>query len=111
MAIILAIAAAALFALGTVLQQRAAMSEDIEGDVGAGAGLMMRLVRRPVWLAGIGVDAIGFAGQAAALGIGRLAVVQPLLALQVVFALPLGARLSGQKIGRREIAGAAIVTG
>jgi drug/metabolite transporter (DMT)-like permease len=110
MEVLLAIAAAALFALGTVLQQRAAMSEDVEGDVGAGAGLLIKLIRRPVWLAGIAVDAIGFVAQATALGIGRLAVVQPLLALQVVFALPLGARLSHQHIGRREIIGAAVVT-
>jgi drug/metabolite transporter (DMT)-like permease len=107
----LAIAAAILFALGTVLQQRAAMGEEVdEAKGGVGAGLLMRLVRRPVWLAGIAFDAIGFGCQAAALGIGRLAVVQPLLALQVVFALPLGARLSHQRIGRREIAGAGVVT-
>jgi drug/metabolite transporter (DMT)-like permease len=110
MAVPLAIAAAALFALGTVLQQRAAMGEDVDGEVGAGAGLMMRLIRRPVWLSGIAVDGIGFGAQAAALGIGRLAVVQPVLALQVVFALPLGARLSHQRIGRREVFGAAVVT-
>jgi drug/metabolite transporter (DMT)-like permease len=110
MAVPLAIAAAALFALGTVLMQRAAMSEDVDGDVGAGAGLMVRLIRRPVWLAGIAADAVGFAGQATALAIGRLAVVQPVLALQVVFALPLGARLSDQRIGRREVLGATVVT-
>ena len=111
MEILLAIVAAVLFALGTVLQQRAAMGEEVpEGKDSLGAGLLIRLVRRPVWLAGIAFDAIGFVGQAAALGIGRLAVVQPLLSLQVVFALPLGARLSHQHIGRREIAGAAVVT-
>ena len=110
MEILLATIAAVLFAFGTVLQQRAAMSEGGGEDVGAGAGLLIKLLRRPVWLAGIAVDAVGFGAQATALGIGRLAVVQPLLALQVVFALPLGARFSHQHIGRREITGAAIVT-
>ena len=37
------------------------------------------MVRRPVWLAGIAADALGFVCQAIALSIGRLAIVQPLL--------------------------------
>jgi hypothetical protein len=36
-------------------------------------------------------------------------VVQPLLVVSVVFALPLGVRLSGQRVGRNEIAAAALV--
>ena len=68
------------------------------------------MARRPVWLAGIGADALGFVAQAAALAIGRLAVVQPLLIASVVFALPLGARLTGQHVGRRDVGAAVIVT-
>lgn len=106
MDVVLALVAALLFALGTVLQQRAGLEEPSEG---ASSGLLLRMARRPVWLAGIAADGLGFIAQATALGIGRLAVVQPLLVASVVFALPLGARFSGQRIRRVDIAAAALV--
>jgi drug/metabolite transporter (DMT)-like permease len=102
----LALVAALLFALGTVLQQRAGLEAPSEG---ASSGLLLRMAKRPVWLAGIAADGLGFAAQAAALGIGRLAVVQPLLVASVVFALPLGAKFSGQRIRRVDIGAAALV--
>ncbi len=111
MAVPLALAAALLFALGTVLQQRAAMREPEGDDAGSSAGLLLRLARKPVWLAGIAADALGFVAQAAALGVGRLVVVQPILATSVVFSLPLGKRLTGQRVGRREVLAAVAVTG
>lgn len=107
MEIILAIVAAILFALGTVLQQKAGLDEPIEVE---GSGLLLQMARRPVWLAGIAADALGFVAQAIALTIGRLAVVEPLLVLSVVFALPLGARLSNQKLGQLDIVAAVLVT-
>lgn len=103
----LALTAALLFALGTVLQQaEAAKGSD---DEALSLRFLLSLARRPRWLAGIGADAGGFAVQAAALGIGRLVVVQPLLATTVVFALPLGRRLTGQHVTRRQLAAAAAV--
>jgi drug/metabolite transporter (DMT)-like permease len=110
LAALLAVAAALLFAIGTVLQQRAAMqSSDREA---VRAGFLLSLVRKPVWLAGIASDGLGFLAQAAALGIGKLVVVQPLLATSMVFALPFGARWTGQRIGRAQvIAALAVVAG
>lgn len=107
MEIVLSLASAMLFALGTVLQQRAGVSAP---STGADAGLLLRMARRPAWVAGIASDGLGFAAQAAALRVGRLAVVQPLLVASLVFALPLGVRLSGQRVGRREVAAAGLVT-
>src|SRR5829696_5153993 len=95
MEIALALVAALLFALGTVLQQKAGLDEPTEGDA---SGLLIQMAKRPVWLAGIAADALGFVAQAIALTIGRLAVVQPLLVASVVFALPLGAVLTGQRV-------------
>jgi drug/metabolite transporter (DMT)-like permease len=103
----LALLAALLFALGTVLQQREA---EREGDEHAlRAGFLLRLVRRPVWLAGMAADGAGFGAQAAALGLGRLVVVQPLIATAVVFALPIGALVLGRPVTRRDLAAAAAV--
>jgi drug/metabolite transporter (DMT)-like permease len=108
MAIPLALAAAVLFSLGTVLQQQVAATAS-EQDA-RGAGFLLRLARRPRWLAGIAADALGFVAQAAALGLGRIVVVQPLLATSVVFALPLGARMEGKRVSRPEVFAAIAVT-
>jgi drug/metabolite transporter (DMT)-like permease len=104
--IVLALVAALFFAFGTVLQQRAGLEKPSEG---ASSSLLLRMAKRPVWLAGIAADAIGFIAQAVALAVGRLAVVQPLLVSTVVFALPLGARFTGQRIRRTDVAAAALV--
>lgn len=106
----LALLAGFLFAIGSVLQQMGTMQEP-DADA-LRAGFILRLLRRPVWLLGVVTDGAGYVAQAAALGVGRLVVVQPLMVSSVVFALPLGVWLTGQKVGRREIAGAgAVVAG
>jgi drug/metabolite transporter (DMT)-like permease len=104
--IVLALISALLFALGSVLQQKAGMDAPSEGT---DSGLLLRMARRPVWLIGITSDALGFVAQAAALRIGHLAVVQPLLVTSVVIALPLGVWLSGHRAHRTELASAALV--
>ena len=108
MGVALALVAALLFALGTVLQQKAGLDEPSEG---ASSSLLLRMAQRPVWLAGIAADVLGFFAQAAALGLGRLAVVQPVLVSSVVFALPLGARLTGQRIRPANVGAAVLVVG
>jgi drug/metabolite transporter (DMT)-like permease len=108
MAVILAFGSAAVFALGIVLQQRVVM--DAPEAKEASAGILFRLVQHPVWLGGIAAYGIAFGMQAAALGDGRLAVVQPILATTIVFALPLGVWLSAQRITRRDVVAAIVVT-
>lgn len=104
----LALVAAVLFAFGTVLQQKEA--QEVSDEDAHNAGFLLRLARRPVWLAGMATDGAGYAAQAVALDLGRLVVVQPLLATTVVFALPLGARILGQRVDRRQIVAAAVLT-
>lgn len=104
MEIALALVAALLFALGTVLQSQVAAQATEEES--RSANFLVALARKPRWLAGIVALALGFAAQAWALGIGRLVVVQPILATAVVFTLPLGAKLAGRRISAREIVAA-----
>jgi drug/metabolite transporter (DMT)-like permease len=106
--IVLALVAAFFFALGLVLQEKAASSQP---DDLVGAGFLVRLLRQPVWLLGLAMQGVGFVAQAIALGIGRMVIVQPLLVTTIVFALPLGRVLEGRRIRRSEWLGAGLVTG
>ena len=108
MDIVLALAAAFLFALGLVLQEKAASAQSADT---VGAGFLARLAHQPVWLLGLAVQGLGFVAQAIALGIGRMVVVQPLLVSSIVFALPLGRLIEGRPIRRPEMVGAALVAG
>jgi drug/metabolite transporter (DMT)-like permease len=104
-AVLLALGAALAYAAASVLQQREAHADtgtDQGGTVGGGVRLVLRLARRPVWLAGLGADAVGFGLQAVALGVGELLVVQPVLTSGILFALPAGAWWSGRRLGRAD---------
>lgn len=108
MTVVLALAAALLFALGNVLQQRVAMR--FPDRLAHSTLFLVRLAREPVWLAGTAVILLGFVFHAGALASGQIVVVQPILALTLVLALPLGARLSAQRIERRDAVAAVVVT-
>jgi drug/metabolite transporter (DMT)-like permease len=102
-ATILALLAALSFALGSVLQQKGTLETDAaEGD----PRFLKEILRKRVWLVGGSLQIAGWVLQAAALDYGSLAVVQSLCALSLVFALPLGARITNQHIGQRSIIGA-----
>ena len=102
---LLGLLSAFMFALGLVLQQRGTLETTAaEGDL----RFLRQILRKRVWFFGVLALVCGFLLQAAALDHGTLALVQSLQALSVVFALPLGARLSRQRIGRRAIVGASV---
>ena len=93
------------YAAASVLQQREAHADDVadgEGAVGGGVRLVLRLARKPVWLAGLAADAGGYGLQALALGVGELLVVQPVITSGLLFALPASAWWSGRKLGRAD---------
>lgn len=100
----LAIVAAFLFALAAVLQQRGAVTQ---GGGGMSVGFFLNLLRSPAWLLGSTALLAGYAVQGAALGKGRLVIIQPLLVTTIVFALPLGILLTHQVVTRRDWAAAA----
>lgn len=106
MDLVLALAAAACFALASVLQQVAA--EAVPQELSLRPGLLLRLLRSPVWLAGKAFDFLAVGLQALALRAGALVVVQPVLASGLLIALPLSARLAHRRLTRRDV-GAALV--
>lgn len=108
MAVALALGSAFFFALASVLQQRAAAEAPEQKALRI--GLMLHLLRRPLWLVGYACDWGGFGLQAAALGFGSLLVVQPLLVTGLLFALPLGAWWAGRRLGRGDWVAAIALT-
>jgi hypothetical protein len=101
LAAVLAIIAAMLLAVGTVAQQRSAAT--VSDDTARGLGLIRALVRRPLWWLGLLGDGGGYLVQAAALGVGSLLLVQPLLVTTLLFALPLGARWARRPLARADV--------
>lgn len=80
-AIPLALAASLCTATASICQRKGALSTDTSGfDL----WLVFRLARRPVWLLGIASMIAGFGFQLTALRFGPLALVQPILALELL---------------------------
>lgn len=80
-AILLAVAASLCTATASICQRKGAMSTETSGfDV----WLIFRLARQPVWLLGIASMILGFGFQLTALRYGPLALVQPILALELL---------------------------
>lgn len=86
---VLALAAALLFAIAAVAQQRVASR--VPDSESLNLGLVRRLLTSPLWLAASVGDLAGYGLQAAALGLGAVVLVEPLLSTMVLFALVLGA--------------------
>jgi drug/metabolite transporter (DMT)-like permease len=103
----LALLAAFMFALAAALQQKGAIG--LPEISLRHPGSLARLAGQTMWLVGTVALLGGYVFQAAALDRGRLAIIQPLLVTTVVFALPLGYFLTQQRVGRREIGGAAVI--
>ena len=106
-AVALSLLAALLFAVASVLQQRG--TSTVADDDALGAGMLASLVKRPVWVLGIGADIAGFGVQAWALAVGSLLLVQPLLVSTLLFALPLAAWTEKRRLTVREWAWAGVL--
>jgi drug/metabolite transporter (DMT)-like permease len=104
---VLALIAAFLFALAATLQQKGALG--LPGISLSDPASLVRLAKQRPWLLGTIALLIAYGVQAAALDRGRLAIIQPLLVTTIVFALPLGYLLTGQRVGRREVVGALVI--
>jgi drug/metabolite transporter (DMT)-like permease len=99
-AIVLAVSAGFAYALASVFQHRAA--SEAPPELSLRPGLLLALVKRPLWLFGTLVDGVAFALEAASLGFGSIIVVQPLLVSGLLWALPLAAIGRPERVTRRE---------
>jgi hypothetical protein len=122
----LSLAAAFLFATSATAQQRAARQTLLRHSGPPPAQppgrlthmrylapnvvrMARRLLRDRLWLMGWLCNVCGFMTQAAALHLGSLSVVQPLLVTQLLFALGLTAVLTGHKLRAADVVGGAAI--
>jgi drug/metabolite transporter (DMT)-like permease len=106
-AVLLAFGAAVGYAAASVLQHREAEADPGLHD--GGVRLVLRLARRPLWLAGLACDGLGYVCQALALGLGALLVVQPVITSGILFALPASAWWAGRRLRGRDYTWAALL--
>jgi drug/metabolite transporter (DMT)-like permease len=104
----LAVLAALLNAAASVLQRRANLS--LPEDRAFSVRLLFDLIRRPAWILGIFAIFFGFLAQAAALTIGTVATVQPLLVVELPLTFMLAAAVSRSRPRRSEWAASGMLT-
>ncbi|WP_017240904.1 DMT family transporter [Streptomyces sp. SS] len=102
-AVLLSLVSAAGYALAAVAQSRLAAASPAAAD---GRGALRALLARGQWWWAVGLNAAGALAHVAALHYGPLTLVQPLGALTLVAALPLGAHLAHRRVTRTEWRGA-----
>ncbi|HUE59029.1 MAG TPA: DMT family transporter [Acidimicrobiales bacterium] len=100
MTVVLALIASALFGTGVALQQRPAAA--VPREYAARPGLLLRVVRNPVWVVGVVAEIAAFVTQLIALRRGSLLVVQPLLTTSLLFTFALGSWWARQPTSARD---------
>jgi drug/metabolite transporter (DMT)-like permease len=91
-AVLAALGAAGSFGVAAALQHRQAQLAPKSADLSF--RLLARLAARPLWLAGVVLAAAAYSLQALALAFGPLSLVAPIVATDLLFALPVAARYS-----------------
>jgi drug/metabolite transporter (DMT)-like permease len=109
MNVAIALIAAALTGAGLVLQQQTA--EQVPKSYFLHLRLIIELLHKRRWLVGIGIMAAGQALSVWAIGHLELTVAEPLGATSLLFALLLAVPLTGQRLRKREILGALLLSG
>jgi len=98
-----AVAGAASFGLASAVQQRATKQVPTTGTLDP--RLILELIRRPVWVLGIGTVIVGLSLQLVALAFGPLVLVQPLLVTGVLFGAVFSALLAHRRVDRLIVLG------
>ncbi|OHV04062.1 DMT family transporter [Mycobacterium talmoniae] len=107
-AALLALSSALCVALGDVLQQRA--THRLTDTARSNLELFATLFRNRRWRWGALMLVVSIALQAAALGQGSVLLVQALLVLSLLFALPISAKLAHRRVTGREWVWAVVLT-
>jgi drug/metabolite transporter (DMT)-like permease len=90
-AILAALGAALVFGISSVAEQRS--TKRVQTRRALSPRILLDLVRQPLWVAAIAGTLLGFTLQVVALGFGPLALVQPILVFDLIFAVLINAYL------------------
>lgn len=106
-----ALSATAFFSLATALKHRSAgQASTAPAEGGSSVGrFLFATAQHPLWLGGVGADVGGLGLQVAALHLGPLAVVQPLMITALLFSLVLNHKVARTRVSKREISGGAVL--
>src|SRR5256885_4599935 len=102
-----ALTAAILFNVGVALQALEARRSP--SSLGLKVGLIGHLLRRPLWLLGIALEAVGIVPQLAALAYAPFAVVQTALTAGLALLLFIGVRYLGERVDRTVLIGVGLL--
>jgi hypothetical protein len=101
-AAVAAIASALMLGISSVADQRS--TKRVESRRTLSPRILLDLVRQPLWVTALGANLVGFALQVVALNSGSLALVQPILVCDLIFAVLilwyLWRRSGVQRLGR-----------
>jgi drug/metabolite transporter (DMT)-like permease len=109
-AVIFALVASFFTATSSVCQRLGARQTEITGRFGV--KLILDLLGQPLWLVGVASMIAGFIFQLVALHLGSLALVQPIIAMELLFVFGYMAVLGSRRVARRDwVACAAMAVG
>lgn len=108
MVFLVGVAAALSLGLGYVLQQRVAVNAPLSELLTF--RLLLDLMHRPLWWLGIACMVVGEVLAGVALQLATVAVVEPLLSTNLLFALGFAAALSNQRVRWHEVSGAVLLS-
>lgn len=111
----LALLGAVFMSFGAQYQHRGVQKVEAESRASGGAGLsggqLVRLIRRPSWVAGTAMLGLAIVCQLSALSFAPLILVQPLGAISLVITTLLNARITGHRPTRRSITAIGLCVG
>jgi hypothetical protein len=87
-AVVTALASALVLGVSAVADQRS--TKQVQTRRALSPRIIVDLVRQPLWLIAVGANLVGFALQVAALAFGSLALVQPIVACDLMFSVLIG---------------------
>jgi len=108
-ATVLALVTALCYAISNVLELLEA--EKVPDEYSMKLGLLLRLVKKPRWLLGLGADFGGYIFHAAALGLAAVVFVEPILATGILMSLFIGSRFVHRPVLRSDWVAAAVLSG
>jgi drug/metabolite transporter (DMT)-like permease len=87
-AVVTALASALVLGISAVADQRS--TKQVQTRRALSPRIIVDLVHQPLWLIAVGANLVGFALQVVALAFGSLALVQPIVATDLMFSVLIG---------------------